>query len=133
MTVYQNIGGSTAQVGVSKTTLGVAFNMGNDDATIIDTQLYNANSVCTVQLLSGIGDMTINSTACPAFAGAGGVFIIPPSGKSGTIKLKGIAGDTGTSISITAPTFLCLPTTPTEFIISNSASTFGDKYKLVWV
>ena len=133
MTVYQNIGGSTAQVGVSRTTLGVAFNMGNDDATVIDTQLYNANSVCTVQLLDGIGDMTISSTLCPAFSGAGGVFIIPPENKTGTIKIKGIGDTLGVSISITAPTFLCFPTTPVAFVISNSTSTFGDKYKLVWV
>jgi hypothetical protein len=136
MTVYQNIGGSDAQVGVSRTTLGVAFNMGNDDATVIDTQLYNANSVCTVQLLNDTGpieDMTINSTLCPAFSGAGGVFIIPPVGKTGTIKLKGIGDTLGVSISTTAPTFLCFPTTPVAFVISNSIATIGHKYKLVWV
>lgn len=130
MTVYQNIGGSTAQVGVSRTTLGVTFNMGSDDATVIDTQLYNANSVCTVQLLTINGFATIDATTCPTFATSGGVFIVPPTGNLSTITLKGVTGDTGIPLKVSAPTFLCLPTPPTAFGITTGGSV---AFKLVWV
>jgi len=130
MTVYQNIGGSTAQVGVSRTTLGVTFNMGNDDATVIDTQLYNANSVCTVQLLTISGFTTIDATTCPTFSTSGGVFIVPPTGNLSTITLKGVTGDTGIPLKVSAPTFLCLPTPPTAFGIFTGGSV---AFKLVWV
>ena len=130
MTVYQNIGGSAAQVGVSRTTLGVTFNMGNDDATVIDTQLYNANSVCTVQLLTINGFTEINGTNCPTFSTSGGVFIVPPTGNTNTITLKGVTGDTGILLKVSAPTFLCLPTPPTVFGIFTSGLV---AFKLVWV
>lgn len=130
MTVYQNIGGSTAQVGVSRTTLGVTFNMGSDDATVIDTQLYNANSVCTVQLLTVSGFKDINPTNCPTFATSGGVFIVPPTGNTNTITLKGVTGDTGIPLNVSAPTFVCLPTTPVAFGITTGGSVV---LKLVWV
>ena len=130
MTVYQNIGGSTAQVGVSRTTLGVTFNMGNDDATVIDTQLYNANSVCTVQLLEISGFTAINTTNCPTFATSGGVFIVPPTGNTNTITLKGVSDDQGIPLNKTAPTFVCLPTTPVAFGIATGGLI---AFKLVWV
>jgi hypothetical protein len=128
MTVYQNIGGSTAQVGVSKTTLGVTFNMGNDDGTIVDTQLYNANSVCTVQLLTINNTFTaINSANFPE---CGGVFIVPPTGNTSTITLKGVTGDTGVLLNVSAPTFVCLPDPPVAFGITTNGSV---TFKLVWV
>jgi hypothetical protein len=130
MTVYQNIGGSTAQVGVSRTTLGVTFNMGNDDGTIIDTQLYNANSVCTVQLLTINGFTAIDANSCPTFATSGGLFIVPPTGNLSTITLKGVTADTGIPLKVSAPTFLCLPTPPTAFGITTGGSV---AFKLVWV
>lgn len=136
MTVYQNIGGSTAQVGVSRTTLGVTFNMGNDDATVIDTQLYNANSVCTVQLLTITESSIINATTCPTFATSGGVFIVPPTSNTTAITLQGVALDTGIVLNKTAPTFICLPSpTPVEFRIKTGTGLDGSSiaFKLVWV
>jgi hypothetical protein len=131
MTVYQNIGGTTAQVGVSRTTLGVTFNMGQDDGTVIDTQLYNANSVCTVQLLTINNTFTaINTTNCPTLANSGGVFIVPPTGNASTITLKGVTGDTGIPLNVSAPTFVCLPNPPVAFGIATNGSVL---FKLVWV
>ena len=136
MTVYQNIGGSTAQVGVSRTTLGVTFNMGSDDATVIDTQLYNANSVCTVQLLTITNASIIDATTCPTFLKSGGLFIVPPTSNTTVITLKGAGLDTGILINKTAPTFICLPSpTPVSFIIQTGTGLDGSSiaFKLVWV
>ena len=131
MTVYQNIGvSSPTQVGVSRTTLGVTFNLGNDDATIIDTQLYNANSVCTVQLLTVSGFKDINTTNCPTLLTSGGVFIVPPTGNLSTITLKGVTGDTGVPLNVSAPTFVSLPNPPVAFGITTGGSVV---LKLVWV
>ena len=131
MTVYQNIGvSSPTQVGVSRTTLGVTFNLGNDDATIIDTQLYNANSVCTVQLLTVNGFKDINTTNCPTFATSGGLFIVPPTGNLTAITLKGLTTDAGIPLNLSAPTFVSLPNPPTAFGITTGDSVV---LKLVWV
>lgn len=59
-----------------------------------------------VNLAAGANTITVPS-------GATGVTIIPPSGNTQTLILKGVTGDTGVSLSKTAPSSLGLLTVNT--------------------
>jgi hypothetical protein len=142
MTVYQNIGNVDPnlidpQVGVSTTTLGLTFNFGNDNLTVVDTKLYNANSVCTAQLVTIAGNLLINGGVFPSFNKSGGVFIVPPIENTKNISIMG-SGDQpprGVSLNRNSPTFLCLKYPPIAFRIAvgNLNGTDTVELKLVWV
>lgn len=127
------IGTGSGGVGTSKTTLGVEINLDSELATIFDAELYNAHSPATAQLLTlASGANTISATNCPAIASAGGVVLVPPSGNTIAVTLKGISGDTGIALSLTAPTFLSFAVVPpTSFVLNAGSQLTG--YKFVWI
>jgi len=120
-------------VGTSNTTLKSVFDFGGEEATGLDFTMYNANSPAVVQYLDlANGANTINSTTCPALAQAGGVVLIPPSGNGQTITLKGVTGDTGIALSLTAPTFIPFAVSPpSSFVITTNGAITG--FKLAFI
>lgn len=130
-TTNLTIGTGSGGVGTSTTTLSTVFNIaGNGQA--VDLSLYNAFSPAVVQSLDlASGFNAINTTTCPALARAGGVFLIPPAGNTQTLTLKGVTGDTGIALSLTAPTFLSLTTSPPNFGITAGGTVTG--FKLAFV
>lgn len=135
-TTYLNIGtGSTgnAVAGTSTTTIGAIFNLTGDNGQAVDIQLYNAYSPAVLQSLGlSSGANTISTSNCPALAKAGGVILIPPSGNTTSLTLKGVSGDTGIALSLTAPTMLTFATTPpTSFVITTGGAITG--FFLAWI
>ena len=59
-----------------------------------------------------------------------GVTIIPPSGNTTLMTLKGVTGDTGVPLHKTDPTSLGLDTTLTTFVINAAAVIAGVKF--IW-
>jgi hypothetical protein len=142
MTTYQNIGNLDVynidpQVGTSETTIKLAFNLGNDNFGVVDTQLFNAYSVCTAQLVSITDNLLINSGVFPSFNKAAGVFIVPPIDNTKDIQIVGSGGNRafGVSLNQKAPTFLCLKYPPSAFRIGvgSLVETATVELKLIWV
>lgn len=135
MSTLLNIGTGTGGVATS----GIAFTVvsnwlqGGMTGTLIDYLLTNNNSPADVQYLSLIsGANTINATNCPALPQSGGVWLVPPSGNSVTITLKGVTGDTGIALSLIAPTFLPFAVSPpSSFVITTNNAITG--FLFVWV
>ncbi len=132
-TVNVNIGTGSGGAGQSTVTLLAAMNLSTDAATALNFSLFNPNSPCTPQVINlAIGANTIDATACPALPQAGGVFLVPPSGNIVTLTLKGVTGDTGVALSVSAPTFIAFPTAPpTSFVITTNSTITG--FTLLWV
>jgi hypothetical protein len=59
-----------------------------------------------------------------------GLTIIPPSGNTHLITLKGVAGDTGIPLHLTDPTSIALDSTFTSLVL-NAADVIAD-VRLVW-
>lgn len=59
-----------------------------------------------------------------------GATIIPPSGNTNAITLKGVSGDTGVEISKTDPTSIGFETAPANFVL-NAASTIAGM-RIIW-
>ncbi len=59
-----------------------------------------------------------------------GATIIPPSGNTNAITLKGVGGDTGIAVSKVDPTSIAFETAPTNFVL-NAASTIAGM-RIIW-
>lgn len=127
-----NIGTGTGGVAVAITSIGVVANLDQQGATIYDCEMYNGTSPAVVQLINlSTGANTISASNCPALPQAGGVIIIPPAGNVNTITLKGVTGDTGNALCLTAPTIYTFPAVPpTSFVLTLSSGITG--MKLLW-
>lgn len=80
---------------------------------------------------SGKNDLTNlssgnNTITCPTSAKA--VTIVPPVGNTVVLKLKGVAGDTGVSLSLTDPG--SYPITDTTFVLNAASALTG--LRLIW-
>jgi len=128
-TIPINIGTGSGGVGTTSTEIKGTFDLGGDTGESFDFAIYNANSPAVVQYLSlSSGANTINSTTCPALAQCGGVVLIPPSGNGQTITLKGVSGDTGIALSLTAPTVLTFAVSPpSSFVLTTNGTIAGFK------
>lgn len=132
-TTNLNYGTGTGGVGAATITLQAAINVDSDLASVLSFAMFNANSPCTPQLLDLIsGANTISATNCPALAQCGAVVIAPPAGNIVTLTLKGVTGDTGIALSLSAPTLLQFATTPpTSFVITTNNTITG--MRLFWL
>lgn len=130
-TTHQNVGIGSGGAGVSLVSITAGFTI-STPGLALDTQLVNVNSPCTPQVLNLIsGNNTINATTCPALPQAGGVVLIPPTGNGQALTLKGVALDTGLSISTVAPTVYSFsPAPPTSFVINAGGAVTG--FGLLW-
>lgn len=59
-----------------------------------------------------------------------GATIIPPAGNLQSLVLKGIAGDTGITLSMTDPTSIAFQTAPVNFILTSGGTISG--LRIVW-
>lgn len=59
-----------------------------------------------------------------------GLTIIPPSGNTNVITLKGVDGDTGVALHLTDPTSIALPSTFTSLVLNAAAEIVG--VVLIW-
>lgn len=135
MSIAINIGAGSGSGGTefAQVILQALFNFGSDTSTSVDYVLTNQNSPAVIQKLTlASGNTTINATNCPALPMAGGVVIIPPFGNGSSITLKGIAGDTGIALSLTAPTFIPFAVAPPASFVLTAAGTVSPLL-LAWV
>ena len=58
------------------------------------------------------------------------VTIVPPSGNTATITLKGVTGDTGVVLHLTDPTSIALNSPTATFVLTLSAEIAG--VRLIW-
>jgi hypothetical protein len=88
--------------------------------TISTTLTMGVCGVMTeVTLASGANTITVPTNAA-------GCVIIPPSGNTQTLTLKGVTGDTGIALSKTNPFMLAFDSTPpASFVITAGALTTG--------
>jgi hypothetical protein len=66
--------------------------------------------------------LAIGNNTITVPTGATAVTILPPTGNTSVLTVKGIAGDTGIAIHLTDPTSIGLATTVTTFVINASVS-----------
>lgn len=73
-----------------------------------------------------------NTITAPVVSGlvVTGLMIIPPSGNTSLITLKGVTGDTGIPIHFTDPTSLALDTTFVSLVLNAVAAIVG--VRLIW-
>lgn len=118
-----NVGTGSGGIGTATAYLRVDANTDQQIATIYDAEMFNANSPVMIQSLAlASGANTINATTCPALANAGGVILIPPAGNTIAITLKGVTGDTGLTLSLTAPALLPFPVSPQSSFVITAAN-----------
>lgn len=72
-----------------------------------------------------------NTFAVPAAAAPTRLTIIPPSGNTVLITLKGVAGDTGVPIHKTDPTSVALDSTASSIVL-NAAAPGVNGVRLIW-
>jgi hypothetical protein len=102
---------------------------GDVSATLPFSAASNAASPGQIDLVTlASGANTITPPAGGSTPKA--VTIIPPSGNTNTITLKGVTGDTGVVLHITDPTSIGLNSPTATFVLTASASIAG--VRLVW-
>jgi hypothetical protein len=69
-----------------------------------------------------------NTITCPT--GAVGFTIIPPSGGSTSLTLKGVSGDTGISLSPSLPSHITVGTLPANIVITTGGTV---SITIVWI
>jgi len=77
----------------------------------------------TLTLAAGANTITVP-------AGFKGVTILPPSGNTNLITLKGVTGDTGVPLHLTDPSSIGLDSTEATFVLTAAAEIVG--LKLIW-
>lgn len=101
---------------------------------VISDKIYSAaqNAVSpgsiTIHTLAG-GNNTITVPTVTGFT-VKAATIIPPSGNTQTLTLKGVAGDTGLTISKVDPTSIGFETAPATFVL-NAGGTI-DGLRIIW-
>ena len=134
MTSYFTIGVTSGGAGTSSIDIvATGTATGSNGGELVNANIANLQSPIQPQIINlSSGANTINSTTCPAIATAGGVIIKPPAGNTQTITLKGVTGDTGIALNLTAPQMILFPATPpTSFVITAGGSITG--MELVWI
>ena len=113
----------------SSRTIQVQFS-GDNSEQIIQSALDNIVSpgMNVVQSLV----MGANTITAPVVSGlvVTGLMIIPPSGNTSLMTLKGVTGDTGIPLHLTDPTSLALDTTFVSLVINAAAAIIG--VRLIW-
>jgi len=97
--------------------------------TQIITAASNAASAGSVEiktLASGANTITIPTGGTVPTA----VTIVPPTGNTNSITLKGVSGDTGITIHLTDPTTIALASSVTSFVLTAGAEIEGTR--LFW-
>ena len=103
-------------LGISGTQTGIPEGSKTLSASIT---MGSVGAVTDVVLASGANTVTVP-------AGAVGCMIVPPSGNTVALTLKGVAADTGIAISATAPCLLTFPASPpASFVLSAASATTG--------
>lgn len=113
----------------SSRTIQVQFS-GDSVYTLISSALDNNISPGETDIVTlAIGNNTIMA---PTISGivVTGLTIIPPSGNTSLITLKGATGDTGIPLHLTDPTSLALGTTLISLVLNTVTSVVG--VRLVW-
>ena len=77
-----------------------------------------------------VANLAMGANTITVPSGAKAVTILPPSGNTVVLTLKGISGDTGIAIHLTDPTSLGLGTSVTSFVINAASAVTGMRY--VW-
>lgn len=113
----------------SSRTVQVSFS-GDTESSIIQSALDNEVSpgeMIIQTLASGA-----NTITAPVISGlvVTGLTIIPPTGNTNLITLKGITGDTGVKLHHTDPTSLALDSTFVSLVLNAAATIVG--VRLIW-
>lgn len=135
MSIAINIGQGAGSGGTefAQVILQALYNFGQDTSTSVDYVLTNQSSPAVIQKLTlNSGNTTINATNCPALPMAGGVILIPPPTNGSSLILKGVAGDTGIALSLTAPTFIPFAVSPPSSFVLTAGGTVSPLL-LAWV
>lgn len=103
---------------------------GDETLQVIQSALDNAVSpgVNTIQSLI----LGANTITAPVVSGliVTGLTIVPPSGNTSLITLKGVAGDTGIPLHLTDPSSISLDTTFVSLVLNAAAAIVG--VRLIW-
>lgn len=101
---------------------------GDDPSTRVFSAASNASSPAYdqfVNLSSGANSFTVPTAAVPTR-----LTIIPPSGNTVLITLKGVSGDTGVPLHKTDPTSIGLDTTAATIVLNAASAISG--VRLIW-
>lgn len=87
----------------------------------------NASSAGQIEiktLASGANTITVPTGGTVPTA----VTIVPPSGNTNALTLKGVSGDTGIAMHLTDPTSLAIASSVVNFVINAGAQTTGVRF-----
>lgn len=109
----------------------VTINLTGD---VIADKIYSAaenavspGSITIHELAAGNNTITVPTATGVTVKGA---TIIPPAANTEDIILKGVAGDTGVTLSRTDPTSIAFETAPTDFVLNASGTISG--LRIIW-
>lgn len=109
----------------------IAINVSGDS---IINKIYEAaenaaspGSITVHSLSVGANTITIPSSSGISVKGA---TIVPPSGNTQSLILKGVSGDTGITISNTDPTSIAFETAPASFVLTAGGTIAG--LRIIW-
>ena len=113
----------------SQRTIQVLFS-GDTELKSVQSALENIVSpgMSVIQSLT----LGANTITAPVVTGivVTGLTIIPPSGNTSLITLKGVTGDTGVPLHLTDPTSISLNTTFVSLVLNAAAAIVG--VRLIW-
>lgn len=113
--------------GVSRVSIRGQFGFPELGGEVISIELSNTTSPCYVQKV----DLSSGNNTITKPSSAGAVLILPPTGNAATISFRGVAGDTGVALSVTAPTLVSLSSSVTTFVLTTGAAIVG--VQLIWI
>lgn len=103
---------------------------GDASLQIIQSALDNERSAAETVIVSLV--LGANTISPPLVSGllVTALTIIPPSGNTSLITLKGVTGDTGIPLHLTDPTTIALDTTFISLVLNAAAAITG--VRLIW-
>ena len=101
------------------TTITYSGDVAGTETISAATNAASPGSVTVQTLSSGANTITVPSTTGVTVTA---VTIVPPTGNTTSITLKGISGDTGIRIHNTDPTTVAIDSSVTSFVLTAGAS-----------
>lgn len=101
-----------------------------EDDLIATFNFWAANNAAAPGAISELNLVLGDNTITVPAGTVKGATIIPPSGNTASIILKGVTGDTGITLSKTDPTSIAFETAPATFLLVAGGSITG--LRIIW-
>lgn len=130
-----SIGPASGGAGKATLTIAGVFSFAEASGQAFNYEVKNNESPVFPEIKDLTGGAA-NTITVPSISGgnkAAGVVIVPPTGNTSSITLKGVSGDTGVGLHLTAPQTLVFPATPpANFVLTLGGSGTIAGFRFFW-